>query len=226
MFAKKQDKSLPLVVLVGRTNVGKSTLFNTLTEKKKAIVSNIAGTTRDANVGEVSWQNQKFTLVDTGGFMDFEFLKSKSAEADTIDEKVQKQARNFLTRADVVIFMTDNRDGLLADDLKMANILKKIIPEKNKLILAINKVESGRFRGEASVFYKLNMGEPHLMSAATGSGTGDLLDLVCEKLENWEPREESRQAEEAEGLSSKALAKEGLSSEALAKEDGGTPRRW
>ena len=186
MLAKQLDKQLPTVVLVGRTNVGKSTLFNALTEKKKALVSDIAGTTRDANIGQVSWQNSEFTLIDTGGFMDFEFLRNKKSEAETIDEKVQKQARDFLTRADLVLFMVDNKDGLLKDDDAIAKILKKILPEKNKLFLVVNKVDSGRYRNDASAFFKLNLGTPHLISSATGSGTGDLLDAITDRLAGWQ----------------------------------------
>ncbi|MDD4412228.1 MAG: ribosome biogenesis GTPase Der [Patescibacteria group bacterium] len=190
MLAKKIKRDKPLVVVVGRTNVGKSTLFNALTDKKRALVSNIAGTTRDANIGQVDWNNKSFTLIDTGGFMDFEFLLNKKAVAETIDEKVQRQAREFITRADLILFLVDAKDGLMPEDRTMAASLKKILPNFDKVILAANKADSRKIRLETSVFFKLQCGEPFLISAATGSGTGDLLDLIMEKTANFKPVEE------------------------------------
>jgi len=182
MLAKKLKTDLPMVVIAGRANVGKSTFFNCLIEKKQAIVSDIAGTTRDANIGKVDWNSKSFKLVDTGGFLDLAFLANKKQTAESIDEKVQKQARDFLTRADLVLFMVDNKDGLLAQDKQMSTILKKILPQKEKVILVANKVDSQREANEASTFWQLDWGEPQTISSVTGANTGDLLDLVINKL--------------------------------------------
>ncbi len=182
MLAKKLQKVLPTVVIVGRTNVGKSTLFNCLLEKKRAIVSDIPGTTRDVNIGQVDWQRRSFQLIDTGGFLDLSWLANKKQVAATIDEKVQKQARDFLTRADLILFVVDNKDGLLAQDKQMSGILKKILPSKDKVVLVANKVDSQREAAEAASFWQLDWGEPQTISAASGASTGDLLDLVIKKL--------------------------------------------
>lgn len=182
MLAKKIKTEQPTVVIVGRANVGKSTLFNCLTEKKQAIISAIPGTTRDANIGQVAWRRRSFQLIDTGGFLDLAFLANKKIAAETIDEKVQKQARDFLTRADVVLFVVDNKDGLLVQDKQMSSILKKILPEKQKVILVANKVDSQREAGDAVAFWSLDWGEPQAVSAATGANTGDLLDVIVKKL--------------------------------------------
>src|SRR3989339_331295 len=119
--------NLPLVVLFGRTNVGKSTLFNCLIEQNKAIISDIAGTTRDSNIGTVEWNGKKFKLVDTGGIMNIKNLSKKKVLTDDIDTKVQNQAREFLMRADLILFLVDTRTGLLPPDKEMALILKKKI---------------------------------------------------------------------------------------------------
>lgn len=184
MLAKKLEKNLPTIVIFGRTNVGKSTLFNCLIEKKQALVSNIEGTTRDSNFGTVIWQNHSFNLIDTGGFIDFKYLATSKVEATTINEQVQKQARELITRADLVLFLVDNKAGLLPQDRSMGQILRKIMPEKNKIILVANKVDDIKQANASSEFYNLNLGEPQKISAVTGSGTGDLLDLIVEKIED------------------------------------------
>lgn len=181
MLAKKLKNNLPTVVIFGRTNVGKSTLFNRLVEKPQALTSAISGTTRDANIGAVSWNRRDFTLVDTGGFLDFKWLSGKKKEAISIDEQVQKQAREFLTRADVVLFVVDAKEGLLPQDKEMSAILKKIMPETNKVILVANKIDSNKEIASADVFWKLGWGEPVAISAVTGSSTGDLLDMLVKK---------------------------------------------
>jgi GTP-binding protein len=182
MLAKKYKTTLPRIVIFGRTNVGKSTLFNTLTEKKQALVADISGTTRDANFGDVSWQGVDLELVDTGGIMDIAFLKSAKTKAESIDEKVQAQVRQLITRADLILFVVDNKSGLLPQDSHMAQVLRQIMTNTDKIILVVNKVDNYKQAGEASVFYKLNLGEPQLISATTGAGTGDLLDLAISKI--------------------------------------------
>jgi len=97
-MSNSNDKNLPLVVIFGRTNVGKSTLFNALVEKKQALVANIPGTTRDSNIGQVSWGRLSFNLIDTGGIIDLKYLTGQSAKTNDIEVKVQQQARQYLTR--------------------------------------------------------------------------------------------------------------------------------
>lgn len=179
----KYDKhSLPLVVIFGRTNVGKSTLFNCLTEKNQALVSNIAGTTRDSNLNEVEWQNKKFTLVDTGGIIDMKYLVGENQKTNNIEIKVQQQARDYLTRADLILFLVDVQTGLLPTDKQMALFLQKFIKEKKKIILTANKVDKRKLEAAMAEFNKLGLGEPVPISAATGAGTGDLLDIVTKRI--------------------------------------------
>ncbi len=178
----KTNKKLPTVVIFGRTNVGKSTLFNRLTEKNQALVSKIEGTTRDSNIGTVNWRGKTFKLIDTGGIIDMKYLTGKKAKTGDIEEKVQIQAREMLNRADLVLFMADAISGVMPQDKQMAVFLKKHIAKKNNIVFVINKVDSQKLRKEIAEFYKLALGEPAVISAATGSGTGDLLDIIIDKL--------------------------------------------
>ena len=212
------SNNLPLVVIFGRTNVGKSTLFNCLIEKHQALTSDIAGTTRDANWATVEWQRTTFDLVDTGGIMDLKFLAEKKLQTTDIEAKVQEQARNLLKRADLILFLADARDGLLPQDKQMAMFLKKIPPlpsgrgaggEGNKILLVANKADNPRLRHGTAEFNKLGLGEPLAISAANGSGTGDLLDEITNKLP--ESKKPVPSPLEGEG---------DLSAEALAKEEG------
>ena len=180
MSTKKNQ--LPSVVIFGRTNVGKSTLFNKLTEKNQALVSKIHGTTRDSNIGEVSWARKTFELIDTGGILDIKFLEGKKLKTSDIEANVQKQAREMIKKADLVLFMVDAVSGLLPQDKQMIIIIKKMLPKAKNIILVINKVDNPKIRKEVSDFHKLSLGEPSLISANTGSGTGDLLDIVVDRL--------------------------------------------
>ncbi|MFH1745110.1 MAG: ribosome biogenesis GTPase Der [bacterium] len=183
MTTKKQK---PLVIIFGRTNVGKSTLFNCLVGKNRALVSPIEGTTRDSNIGEVEWGDFIFHIVDTGGIMDIKKLKRKII-GNSIDDLVQRQARDYILRADLILFLVDTVDGTLPQDKEMVMELKKILSgvEKSKrpeIILTANKADSPKLRKEIAEFNKLSLGEPLAISATTGSGTGDLLDLVNKKI--------------------------------------------
>lgn len=184
-------ENLPVVVIFGRTNVGKSTLFNCLTEKKHAIVSDIAGTTRDANHGTVEWQKGKFELIDTGGIINLEQLikPNKKKDAEPIQAKIEEQAKIFLDAADVVLFVVDNRTGLLPQDRQLVILLKKILKDDfKKVLLVVNKVESQRHRIKASEFHQLAMGDLQPVSAVTGAGSGDLLDVIVERLNALPPK--------------------------------------
>jgi len=176
-------KTKPLIALFGRTNVGKSTLFNCLIEKRQALVSDIPGTTRDSNLGEVEWDGFNFDLVDTAGILDSIFLEKKSkGQLTDIDEKTQRQAKAYLEKADLLVFLVDSKSGLMAEDKELAKIIKKIPSLKNKILLVANKTDSSRQRLETAEFNKLGLGEPLLISAASGSGTGDLLAEIVNRL--------------------------------------------
>ena len=196
MLAKKLKSNLPRVVIFGRANVGKSTLFNTLTERKQALIADIAGTTRDANFGDMNWRGTDFELVDTGGFLDLKFLASKKANPDSIDERVQVQARQLVTRADLILFLVDNNDGLMEQDKQMAKIIKKIITDPKKIILIANKVDNAKRTNDASVFYQLGLGEVHTISAVSGAGTGDLLDILIARLKEQQPETKVKKIKE------------------------------
>lgn len=180
MDNKKDSRSL--VAICGRTNVGKSTLFNALTEKKQALVSDFSGTTRDSNLGVVEWQGASFSLVDTAGLLDSRILAGENNIADDIDSQAQKQAKDYLDKAAVILFLVDAKDGLLPEDRAIAAALKTNNHYRSKVIIVANKVDSQRLAPDTAQFYKLGLGEPQTISAATGVGTGDLLDIIVNKL--------------------------------------------
>lgn len=175
---KTNNKNFPVVVICGRTNVGKSTLFNALIEKKQALISDIAGTTRDSNFGIVEWANSAFELVDTAGILDAAYLSNKKIKDDSIDAKAQKQAQKYLDEAVLIIFLVDAKVGLLPEDKILADAIKRFEKYRQKTILVANKVDSLKVAPEAAIFNKLGLKEPFLVSAASGLGTGDLLDKI------------------------------------------------
>lgn len=176
------SSALPLIAICGRTNVGKSTLFNCLIEKKQALVSDIAGTTRDSNLSEMEWGGGAFRLVDTAGLLDESYLKAKRITGKDLDEKTQKQAREYLDQADLIIFLVDTKAGLLPEDRALALTLKNNPAYRRKAILVANKTDGPKLIAETATFNKLGLGEPLAVSAATGLGTGDLLDLLIARL--------------------------------------------
>lgn len=181
-MAKTKKKTQPLVVICGRTNVGKSTLFNCLTEKRQALISKIAGTTRDSNLGLVEWAGADFSLVDTAGLIDARALGDKIISDIDIDSQTQKQAKGYLDRANLILFLVDTKAGLLAEDTSLAAGLRKNKKYHDKTWLVANKVDSFKLAGETAEFNRLGLGQPHIISAANGLGTGDLLDLIIKKI--------------------------------------------
>ncbi len=177
------EKKIPLIVIVGRTNVGKSTLFNRLVEQNQAIISSIENTTRDFNTNTLNWRGFDLQLVDTAGVMDAENLKRKIdqdlAGIERVENKAQKQVYELINKADLLLFMVDSKAGILPEDKDIVKFLQKR-NYQDKTILVVNKVDSFNQRFEASQFNKLSLGEPMLISATTGSGSGDLLDLVVD----------------------------------------------
>jgi GTP-binding protein len=181
-MTQKNNIKKPLIVIFGRTNVGKSTLFNRLFERNQALVSEIEGTTRDANHCEISWCGYDFKLVDTGGIMDLKYLNNKKIKTDDIDIKVQQQAKDYLKSADLILLLVDNKTGLLPADRLLAEYLKKTEGLSEKTLLVANKTDNQKERPNTAEFNKLGLNEPISISAASGSGTGDLLDIIVEKI--------------------------------------------
>jgi len=157
----------PIVAIVGRPNVGKSTLFNRLVGQRLAIVEDVPGTTRDRIYGNAEWRGAAFTLIDTGGL--------QVGATDDLVAQVQAQARIAIAEADVIVFMTDVMEGLTAGDEEIVPILRR---SRKPVILVANKADNRRLRLEATEFYQLGLGEPLPISALHGTGTGDLLDKI------------------------------------------------
>ena len=158
-----------LVAIVGRPNVGKSTLFNRLTKTRSAIVSDTAGTTRDRQYGKVDWNGREFSIVDTGGWV----VNSE----DIFEDAIRRQVLIATEEANLVLFVVDVQTGLTDWDEDVAQILRK---SKVPIILVVNKVNEQQY--DAAEFYSLGLGEPFCISSSTGSGTGDLLDEVINNL--------------------------------------------
>ncbi|MCI6447446.1 MAG: ribosome biogenesis GTPase Der [Prevotella sp.] len=160
-----------LVAIVGRPNVGKSTLFNRLTQTRHAIVSDVAGTTRDRQYGKCEWCGKEFSVVDTGGWV----VNSD----DVFEDAIRQQVLIATEEADLVLFLVDVQTGVTDLDMDVAEILRRT---KLPVILVSNKTDNTNQQFYAAEFYSLGLGDPFCISAATGSGTGDLLDEVLNRL--------------------------------------------
>ena len=158
-----------LVAIVGRPNVGKSTLFNRLTKTRQAIVNEEAGTTRDRQYGKSEWLGREFSVVDTGGWV----VNSD----DIFEEEIRKQVLMAVDEADVILFVVDVMNGVTDLDLQVASILRRA---KKPVLLVANKTDNNELQYNAPEFYSLGLGDPYCISAVTGSGTGDLMDLIVE----------------------------------------------
>jgi len=160
--------SKPVVAIVGRPNVGKSTLFNVLAGEKIAIVKDTPGVTRDRIYADVNWLDKDFTLIDTGGI--------EPDSSDIILSQMREQAQIAIDTADVIMFITDVRQGLVDSDSKVADMLRR---SGKPVVLVVNKVDSfDKFMGDVYEFYNLGIGDPHPISAASRLGLGDMLDEV------------------------------------------------
>ncbi len=171
-----------LVAIVGRPNVGKSTLFNRLTGTRHAIVSDVAGTTRDRQYGKCEWVGHEFSVVDTGGWV----VNSD----DVFEEEIRKQVTLATAESDLILFLVDVKNGVTDLDMQVASILRRT---KMPIILCANKTDDNNDRYGAPEFYSLGLGDPVCVSAATGSGSGDLLDLIVEKLGPEQPFSEEEE---------------------------------
>ena len=171
-----------LVAIVGRPNVGKSTLFNRFTQTRHAIVADEAGTTRDRQYGKCEWTGREFSIVDTGGWV----VNSD----DIFEEEIRKQVLIAVEEADVVLFLVDVQNGVTDLDEQVASILRR---SKTPVILVSNKTDNYDLQYNSAEFYSLGLGDPICVSALTGSGTGDLLDMVIDKLPAPTPDEETEE---------------------------------
>lgn len=163
--------ALPIVAVVGRPNVGKSTLVNRIAEAHDAIVHEMRGVTRDRSYHEAEWSGVHFTLIDTGGI--------EMGDDDAFQGSIRKQAFMGAEEADVVIFLVDGRTGIVPDDVEVARILKR---GNAPVVLAVNKLDTPGVEDPIWEFYQLGLGDPWPISATHGNGTGDMLDAVVEHL--------------------------------------------
>lgn len=167
-----------ILAIVGRPNVGKSTLFNRLTKSRRAIVNEQAGTTRDRQYGKSEWNGKEFSVVDTGGWV----VNSD----DTFEGEINRQVNLAISEADVVLLVVDVEQGVTSFDSEVAHLLRQ---SKKEIVLAVNKVDTFDQQYAATEFYKLGLGEPYILSAVNGLGTGELLDEIISRF-NPDKKEE------------------------------------
>ncbi|MBQ7865246.1 MAG: ribosome biogenesis GTPase Der, partial [Clostridia bacterium] len=172
----------PLVAIVGRPNVGKSTFFNKIAGKRISIVEDTPGVTRDRVYADVEWMNRKFTLIDTGGI--------DPRSDDVLLSQMRRQAEIAMDTADVICFFADGRDGLTDDDREVANLLRKT---HKPLLLVINKMDYAGLNDNLYEFYELGLGDPIGISSVNMLGLGDLLEEICK---NLPPQEEGETDED------------------------------
>ena len=169
-----------IVAIVGRPNVGKSTFFNRLIQRREAIVDAVSGVTRDRHYGKSDWNGREFTLIDTGGYV--------LGSDDVFEAEIDKQVELAIEEADAIIFMVDVEAGVTGMDEDVANLLRR---HNKPVLLAINKVDNGKRAEDAVEFYSLGLGEYYTIASISGSGTGELLDALIEVLPEHEQVEES-----------------------------------
>ncbi|MBQ5371508.1 MAG: ribosome biogenesis GTPase Der, partial [Rikenellaceae bacterium] len=174
---------MSLVAIVGRPNVGKSTLFNRLVGMRQAIVDGTAGTTRDRHYGRSDWDGREFSVIDTGGYT--------VGSDDIFEDEIRRQVMLAIDEADVILFMVEVSTGVTDLDMMMADILRRTT---KKVILVVNKVDNYDQQYGAMEFYSLGLGEPITICAMSGSGTGEMMDAIIEALP------EDAKAEEFEDL--------------------------
>ncbi len=168
-----------IVAIVGRPNVGKSTLFNRFTDSREAIVNDTAGTTRDRHYGLVEWNGKEFSIIDTGGYI--------TNSDDAFESEIRKQVKMAIEESDAILFLVDVNNGITDLDQAVADILRR---SQKKVFLVANKVDNNGQIVFSHEFYGLGLGEVYCVSSMTGSGTGDLLDAVTQDLERADSNEE------------------------------------
>ena len=168
-----------IVAIVGRPNVGKSTFFNRLIQRRDAIVDSISGVTRDRNYGKSEWNGKEFSVIDTGGYI--------KGSDDVFEAEIRKQVELAIDEADAILFLVDVEEGITPMDNEVANLLRRI---SKPVILVVNKVDNAARAQDAFEFYNLGLGEFITMSGTSGSGTGEVLDKVVEVLPELEEPDE------------------------------------
>jgi len=182
-------KKKPVVAIIGRPNVGKSTLFNRVIKKRTAIVHDLPGVTRDRNYSEAEWAGYEFVLIDTGGYF--------SGTADVINQAVLRQIQEAIDEATVIVFVVDGQIGATALDVEIARLLQR---SQKKIVLAVNKIDDTRHAPQTADFFRLGLGEPRPISAVTGRAIGDFLDELVQSLpESAQTKARAPQEEEANG---------------------------
>ncbi len=169
-----------IVAIVGRPNVGKSTFFNRLIQRREAIIDSVSGVTRDRHYGKSDWNGRKFSLIDTGGYV--------KGSDDIFEAEIDKQVELAIDEADAIIFIVDVESGVTPMDEEVALLLRKV---NKPVLLAVNKVDNNKRLANAVEFYSLGLGEYFPIASTNGSGTGDLLDALVEALPEIEEEEES-----------------------------------
>ncbi|MCT4699235.1 MULTISPECIES: ribosome biogenesis GTPase Der [Tenacibaculum] len=169
-----------IVAIVGRPNVGKSTLFNRLVQRREAIVDSVSGVTRDRHYGKSEWNGKEFSVIDTGGYV--------VGSDDIFEGEIRKQVQLAIDEADIIVFVVDVEQGITPMDDEVAKILRQV---KKPLIMAVNKVDNAMRDADAVEFYNLGLGEYHTISSINGSGTGELLDAVAKEIPEEEEVEEN-----------------------------------
>jgi len=168
-----------LVAIVGRPNVGKSTFFNRLIQRREAIVDAVSGVTRDRHYGKSDWNGKEFSLIDTGGYV--------VGSEDVFEAEIDKQVELAIDEADAILFMVDVESGVTGMDEDVANLLRKV---EKPVFLVVNKVDNNKRAEDAVEFYSLGLGEYYTIASINGSGTGDLLDALVEVLPEDQDDEE------------------------------------
>lgn len=156
-----------IVAVVGRPNVGKSTLFNRLIQRRDAIVDSVSGVTRDRNYGKSEWNGRNFSIIDTGGYIE--------GSDDIFEGEIRKQVELAIDEADVILFVVDAEEGLTPMDEEVANLLRKVT---KPVLLVVNKVDNGKRLQDAYEFYNLGLGDYYPIAGISGSGTGEMLDAL------------------------------------------------
>ena len=172
-----------IVAIVGRPNVGKSTLFNRLVQRREAIVDSVSGVTRDRHYGKSDWNGKEFSVIDTGGYA--------IGSDDIFEEEIRKQVKLALDEADLIVFVVNVEDGITPMDAEVAKLLRKV---KKPIFTVVNKVDNAMREPDAVEFYNLGLGEYFTIASINGSGTGELLDALTAEMP--EPEPEDIEAEE------------------------------
>ena len=172
-----------IVAIVGRPNVGKSTLFNRLVQRREAIVDSVSGVTRDRHYGKSDWNGKEFSVIDTGGYI--------VGSDDIFEGEIRKQVQLAIEESDIIVFVVDVEEGITPMDAEVAKILRKV---KKPIFIAVNKVDNAMRDADAVEFYNLGLGDYHTISSINGSGTGDILDAIVAKMP--EPEEVDLEKEE------------------------------